>query len=272
MGTTISFLSIVVSIFNFRVPELLNHYLMHDNPNFQRAETLAKAPSFIKKNILAKKSLSWRYLFYRIARPLLKGYYKQFKFRHKETPWTSPASIIIFDQLLTKEMTGFEYGSGKSTIFFAKKLKSLVSVEHNKDWYDTVSRLLKKKGISNVQYQYIPSQTSKAEDISRFYEEHNLQEGELRVLSKYYAYFQYIKTFPDNYFDFIIVDGRARVECAFNAFDKLRPGGMFVLDNSERRRYRPVHRVLQSWKKVYTTNGLTDTTIWFKPLARKDIM
>ena len=46
---------------------------------------------------------------------------------------------------------------------------------------------------------------------------------------------------------------------------KLKRGGIFILDNSERLRYEPVHRKLRSWKQVFTTTGLTDTTIWFKP-------
>jgi len=74
-----------------------------------------------------------------------------------------------------------------------------------------------------------------------------------------------VNTYPDNYFDFIIVDGRARVECSFNAIKKLKRGGLFVLDNSERKRYMPIFNLLENWEMANTSNGLTDTTFWLKP-------
>lgn len=238
---------------------------MHSNSAYIKAKKIADDFSFVKKNILSPKAFSLPYILYRLSRPILKGYYKQFKYRHKETPWTTPASIKIFDELLTKEMVGFEYGSGKSTLFFSKKLKSLVSVEHNKEWYNLVSDHLKERSITHVDYQFIPADDHLSINKIEFHQKFNLKEGELKIMHRYYHYFQFIRKYPEAYFDFIIVDGRARVECSLNAIDKLKPGGMLVLDNSERRRYKPVHKVLKNWQKVYTTNGLTDTTIWFKP-------
>jgi len=90
-----------------------------------------------------------------------------------------------------------------------------------------------------------------------------LQGGEPR--NDFYNYYTKVNEYEDGYFDFVLIDGRARAKCGLNAIDKLKSGGIFVLDNSERPRYKPLHNALAQWPKVETTSGLTNTTIWIKP-------
>jgi len=163
-------------------------------------------------------------------------------------------------------MVGFEYGSGNSTIFFAKHLKYLTSVEHNPEWFTIVRSNLDKLSLTNVDYHFIPmAKIDNTETIYTFFQDFNLTEEDFQIRKEYHQYFSFIKEYPDNHFDFIIVDGRARVECCLNAIPKLKSKGIFVLDNSDRARYKPVFKVLKSWKSITTTTGLFDTTIWFKP-------
>jgi hypothetical protein len=231
---------------------------------YDKASEIAASSLFIKKNITAKKTFNASYIFYRIARPFLKFNYKVFKWLNPKRPWTSQASIRIFEKILTKEMVGFEYGSGNSTIFFAKKLKQLTSVEHNAEWFKIVSAKLKEQGFTNVNYHHIPAENIERVENYTFYQDFKLDENDFQIMKKYHNYFSFIKNFPDQYFDFIIVDGRARVECCLNAITKLKSGGIFVLDNSDRERYQPVFKVLSHWKCITTTTGLFDTTFWFK--------
>lgn len=232
-----------------------------------RATKISRNIFFVKTNIVAPKNISLRYILYRIFRPVLKIYNRSVRrFIFPDSPWTSPASILIFKRLLNKDMVGFEFGSGSSTIFFSNRIKKLVSLEHSKKWYEEIHSTLEKEHISNVEYHYVPPSNN------------NMKNGELvtfngsgvdltktPIRTRYYQYFQFIKDYPDQSFDFILIDGRARVECALNSISKLKPNGMMILDNSERKRYRPVHEILKDWPKVHTTTGLTDTTIWFKP-------
>jgi hypothetical protein len=230
------------------------------------ALAISKSPQFPKKNLIVPKSFSFDYILYRIARPLLKVNYKLFKFRNPQAPWTSQASIKTFEKILRKDMIGFEYGSGNSTIFFAKHLKNLVCIEHNQDWFNTVKANLKKLNLTNVDYRFIPmSKDAGLNHDYTFYKDFNLTEQDFQIRSEYHDYFSFVKEYPDNHFDFIMVDGRARVECCLNAIPKLKSNGIFVLDNSDRARYKPVFTVLESWKSITTTTGLFDTTIWFKP-------
>jgi hypothetical protein len=229
------------------------------------ARQISQSPLFLKKNFTKRKGLTGQYIFYRIARPLLKVNYKLFKFFNPERPWTSQAAIRIFESILSKEMIGFEYGSGNSTLFFAKHLKHITSVEHNEVWYTIVKNKLKERNQTNVDYRLIPAVQANGSRIYDFYEKHNLTESDFTIQKEYDNYFSFVIGYPDNHFDFIMVDGRARVECCLNAIPKLKPGGIFVLDNSDRERYTPVFTVLKNWKMLNTTTGLFDTTFWFKP-------
>ncbi len=226
---------------------------------------ISKGTFFIKRNTISKKSLSLNYIFYRIARPLLKVNYKLFKWLNPQSPWTSQASIKAFEKILNKNMIGFEYGSGFSTMFFSKHLKHLTSVEHNEAWFNIVKTKLSQQGINNVDYHFIPSNKTEKNVDYTFYKDYQLTAKDFTIRKEYHDYFSFVSTFPNEHFDFIIVDGRARVECCLNAIPKLKSDGLFVLDNSDRDRYKPVFKVLENWKSITTTTGLFDTTIWFKP-------
>ncbi len=231
---------------------------------YQELTRIATNPLFIKKLYLADKSISYRYIRYRMLRPVLKLYYKIFKALHPHTPWTTPASIIFLKKHITKEMTGLEYGSGQSTLFFAQRLKKLVSIEHDPAWYEKVKQKLTDLGIDNVEYHLIPESNPKKLSKKEFGKYLDSLSGH-EERPEFANYYNKVNDYPDNFFDFVLIDGRARVKCGLNAIDKLKPGGIFVLDNSERSRYQPLHHALQSWPRVETTTGLTNTTFWFKP-------
>lgn len=234
------------------------------------ARSIAQKGVYIKHNIVyLRKSFSYKYLRYRLMRPMLKLYNRLLTLK-QPVPWTSPASIAILRALLDKNMVVLEYGSGNSTLFFQEYAKKIISIEHDKWWHRSIKKKLKQLKVKNVEYKYIPPSPAPenytVDDVVKF----DTMQQHLEVIRwEYLDYFEYANTFKDEYFDLIIVDGRARVECSINCINKLKPGGVFILDNSERARYKPVHTILQGWPSVYTTTGLTDTTIWFKPMPNE---
>ena len=54
-------------------------------------------------------------------------------------PWFTYSAIEFLSERMNKKMNVFEFGSGNSTLFFAKRVNQITSVEHNKDWYDIIS-------------------------------------------------------------------------------------------------------------------------------------
>ncbi len=240
-----------------------------DQDNFyQQAQKIARSPFLVKSNFVVNKNNSVSYIKYRVLRPLLKFYYQLFNQFYPNSPWTTPGSILIFRKLLNKEMTALEYGSGRSTVFFARRTKQLISVEHDKKWYSLVKLKLKELKISNVDYRFIgkfdPVVNTGASANPSGYIGRGMPES-FKPRYEFHKYYEFVCEFPDAYFDFILIDGRARVECLVNSIDKIKPNGMMVLDNSNRKRYHFAHTLLESWPKVVTTNGISDTTIWFKP-------
>ncbi|MGQ4876499.1 MAG: hypothetical protein ACP6IY_20740 [Promethearchaeia archaeon] len=157
-------------------------------------------------------------------------------------PWYTRDSIIFLNKYMKPNFIGFEFGSGASTLWFAKRIKYLISIEHSEFWYKNVLEKLKKKKIDNVTLKLIPLERDLNKD----------------------KYSNYINKFPNNYFDIILIDGRNRVNCIKNSINKLKKGGFLVLDNSERKRYEDGIKLLKNWIEIKTTNGRWDTTIWIK--------
>ena len=64
--------------------------------------------------------------------------------------------------------------------------------------------------------------------------------------------------------DVISIDGRSRVECARLAISLLKPsGGILILDNSERRAYAEVFRLMpRHWIRYSFKTKVDTTTVW----------
>ncbi|MGB4400025.1 MAG: class I SAM-dependent methyltransferase [Daejeonella sp.] len=116
-------------------------------------------------------------------------------------PWYTYPAIEYIKQIDFSDKSIFEFGSGNSTIFWAKRCKKAVSIEDNKDWYEKVTPSLP----ANVEYKLVPEKTDYVNSINQF------AEG----------------------FDIIIIDGNHRYECTVEALKKLNSDGIIILDNSD---------------------------------------
>lgn len=124
-------------------------------------------------------------------------------------PWVTYSFIDFIKGRLNKQHTVFEFGSGNSTFFYAKYAGIVVSVEHDKKWYD---KIVSAKPENS---EMIFSELTRGGDYANM----PVKLGEK--------------------FDIIIVDGRDRVNCCMRAIDALSPNGVVVLDDSEREKYKP---------------------------------
>ena len=130
-------------------------------------------------------------------------------------PWVTYSFIDFIKDRLHKELSIFEYGSGNSTLFYAKKVKRVVSVEHDEAWFNKI----------------VKEKASNAEMIFT----HLSSNGE---------YSQKAALLGEK-FDVIIVDGRDRVNCCKNSVDALTANGVLVLDDSEREIYQEARDFLR---------------------------
>uniref|UniRef100_UPI003D7FB790 FkbM family methyltransferase n=1 Tax=Pedobacter sp. TaxID=1411316 RepID=UPI003D7FB790 len=98
-------------------------------------------------------------------------------------PWVTYSFIDFITDRLQKTQRVFEYGSGSSTLFYAKRVARVVSVEHDEQWF----------------YKIANTKPANAEMIFTKLERGGEYSKKAVLLAEE--------------FDIIIVDGRDRVNC-----------------------------------------------------------
>ena len=147
-----------------------------------------------------------------------------------DVPWWTYRAIDQVDAFLKQkpEARVFEYGSGASTIWLAKRAGSVHSVEHDSDWFELMqSRIAPYAGVS---LKLVPTDLTRSSDPLF----HSMKEG--YAGQSFEAYARTISSF-EGPFDLIVIDGRARAACLAMAEKHLTPDGMIVFDNTKRNRY-----------------------------------
>jgi hypothetical protein len=148
-------------------------------------------------------------------------------------PWITFAARDRLAELIRPDWIGFEYGSGGSTLFLSRRIRELVTVEHDPKWAALVSERLRAEGAINVSLHVRPPTAHESEGS---------RSTDARYAGLTFAdYVASIDPFLDASFDFVFIDGRARVGCFQHATEKVRPGGFILLDNSERAEYAAIH-------------------------------
>nr|WP_281500884.1 class I SAM-dependent methyltransferase [Kordiimonas marina] len=150
--------------------------------------------------------------------------------RRLDLPWWTLTATEAVDAFLKTRPKArvFEYGSGASTFWLAKRAATVVSVEHDADWYASMQA----SGLpGHVELLFRAPET--AGDVTSAFPSGRAGYEHM----DFRAYVQAIDAQPEP-FDLIIVDGRARVACLEAAKGHLAPGGMIVFDNAGRDRYR----------------------------------
>lgn len=150
---------------------------------------------------------------------------------HPDVPWLTRQAVEILESRLKPTDIGLEWGSGRSTLWFAKRVAHLTSIEHNDRWYKRIKKALSDKGADNVDLLYAPLD--------------QMDEGGVP------EYVHVAAELSKASLDFVLVDGRLRDQCIEVALQLLKPGGMLIIDDAARYIQHP-YCCPQS---VYTQNG-----------------
>lgn len=187
-----------------------------------------------------------------------------YQHRNMDKPWLTPLANMLLDTLILPTDIGLEWGSGRSTCWFANRLQHLTSVETNLQWYERVNKMIADFGLTNITYKLLPI------------------ENENPVQTD--AYVRVCDYFEDETLGFVLIDGSERGSCANAVVPKIKDGGILVIDNinwfldyptrSPNSRYRLgtvnvqwVHfeHLVAGWRMIWTSSGVIDTAIWIKP-------
>lgn len=76
-------------------------------------------------------------------------------------------------------------------------------------------------------------------------------------------YVNQIDTFPNGYFDIVSIDGRARPACIAHAVEKVKLGGLLILDNADIPYYLEKTKGYLVGYNEHIYLGVTPTSNWF---------
>ncbi len=203
---------------------------------------------------------TFKYLFDRLIE-------KAYRRSHPQVPWLAPAAIEFLDGYLKPGDKMLEFGSGRSTLWFARRVHHITSVEHNPEWYAKIESRITEQGITNITYLLHPRQ-------------------EESVAAAESNYVKTTRSLSPSSLDIILVDGIYRAQCVLQSLPLLKNGGILVIDNVNRylpsRSIAPNSRSIEAgpideewqqvldqistWRYFWTSNGVSDTAVYFKPL------
>lgn len=157
-------------------------------------------------------------------------------------PWITYPAIDFLSRRITRDLKVFEYGSGNSTLWWAKHTSTVSSVEHDLNWYNKVkSEIPNNASIRHVELSY---------------------DGE---------YCRALQCGQD--WNVIVVDGRDRVNCLKQSINNISDNGIIVLDNSDREEYQEGIDFLigHGYRKIEfrglapIVTYISETSIFYKP-------
>ena len=149
-----------------------------------------------------------------------------------DRPWITFSAEKFLQKILRKDMTVFEYGAGSSTLYFSRRVAQVFSIEHDKEWFDYLKHEIEKQMITNVVCRLIEPETVDEKHENTYFSDSPPYKGK-----SFEAYVKSIDAFPDQHFDIVVVDGRARTSCIAHARNKVKPGGYLMVDNADRKSY-----------------------------------
>jgi predicted O-methyltransferase YrrM len=181
------------------------------------------------------------------------------KVKNNLKPWMGSVEIDIIETILLKLKPAkcLEWGSGFSTFYFTNFISSdasWISIEHNRKWFEKLKKSETEKIISL--YHIKPNNypwTDKYKDGSA---------EDLKDYVNFPARFKY--------FDFILIDGRARNSCILKAREIISPEGIVVLHDANRKYYYSSFNVFEN--QVYLKdNKIIDGDLWIASVGQNPL-
>lgn len=189
-----------------------------------------------------------------------KGWFESIRTRHAldgsgPVPWITYPAIKVLESIVKSDFRVLEYGSGNSSRWWRPRVAQLVSVEHDPEWYQAISR----EPSCNGHVIHVPINAPAPPEFASFLEKEffdagldpgpgpdpgrNLRAG---LLSReFLGYACAGLPYGKGFFDVIVIDGMARVLTAWLAAQYVSDRGFVLFDNSDRDEYQAGYRCLR---------------------------
>jgi hypothetical protein len=166
-------------------------------------------------------------------------------------PWYTYPTIEYLANFDFSAMKVFEYGSGNSSLWWAKRCRSLISIENDRLWYDKIKQT--GAALANFDYRF-------EEDKSKYVHQEEISGS-----------------------DIVIIDGFHRPECADHFLQHKKDGNLdptlLIFDNSDwfpktiARLNKELNWIQVDFSGFGPINEYTwTTTIFINPSAREKLV
>ncbi len=186
---------------------------------------------FSKFVIVLKKIDRKQHLFNVLKRSAL-FIFKKINLIDKSTskkPFMTDEEIHFFEKNLRNNNKVFEWGSGYGTLYFSKKTKKYVSIEHDKKWFNKINEEVNIVNTSSplIELVFVPAEPSYNHITYTWNPEF---EGTNQTFKEYIQIFD-TYSYP---FDVFLIDGRARVECAKKILPRITENAKVFIHDFQR--------------------------------------
>lgn len=168
-----------------------------------------------------------------------------------ELPWISYSAINFLKSFLKPDFLVGELGSGGSTIFFAKRSGTVISIESDETWSRKIKDKLSEKNLNNVVLKTYPYDPYKKDEFRKS---------------------SFLRSMKDYLFDIILVDcldpsSKLRQEAFYFTEKQIKKGGLIVVDDSWRYPEIRKNNNAKHWTEFRSIGpcrkGITTTDIYF---------
>jgi 16S rRNA G966 N2-methylase RsmD len=146
--------------------------------------------------------------------------------RYSRVPWLAFPAVEYLEPFISGKRI-FEFGSGMSTLWFARTCRQVISAESDSKWYEIIRH--RSREMPNVQVIHAASKQDYLGSLSA----------------------------AGGKFDLILIDGLYRDECLDRVMPHLQPGSLLVVDDTD-----AIPELAVKLRQMFHDRGITAFRGW----------
>jgi len=156
------------------------------------------------------------------------------------TPLMHKFEYEFIKKYLNKDDVLLEWGSGASTFYFSGIVKQVITLEHDKDWVEYITKVVNAYDIKNIEQHHIPAHSP--DPIPCRYEQ----------FKDYIEYPKRMGMKPTK----ILIDGRARKYCAKSIWEVIDENVIIFIHDFNRPDYQKTLKYYDIIEQITKGQGI----------------
>ncbi len=170
-------------------------------------------------------------------------------------PMMTDAEVALLERSLKATDRVWEWGSGGSTLWLAKRVRHVTTVEHKGTFAANLIGDVVQAGLLNVSVLHIPQ--------NGYYEDGTEDDGDLT------SFRDYVQCYTGAGVDVVILDGRARLACAIQVAEHAHvgpsPSMRIFLHDCSRKEYADIIEDREGWRAPFVMVERVENLVMLAP-------